>query len=74
MTLWAVAHQAPLSMGVFRQKLEWVACPPPGDLPDPETEPTSLASPSVAGGFFTSRASFLLFASVGKENVRKRQQ
>ena len=36
MTLWTVAHQAPLSMGFSRQEY-WsgVPCPPPGDLPDP---------------------------------------
>ena len=28
-------------------------CPPPGDLPDPGIEPTSLASPALVGGFFT---------------------
>ena len=28
--------------------------PSPGDLPDPGTEPTSLASPSLAGRFFTT--------------------
>ena len=27
--------------------------PAPGDLPDPGTEATSLASPAFAGGFFT---------------------
>ena len=27
--------------------------PTPGDLPDPGTEPTSLASPALAGRFFT---------------------
>ena len=27
--------------------------PPPGDLPSPGTEPPSLMSPAVAGGFFT---------------------
>ena len=31
-------------------------CPPPGDLPDPGTEPTSLMSPALAGGFFTTSA------------------
>ena len=29
-------------------------CPPPGDLPDPGIEPTSVASPALAGGFFTT--------------------
>ena len=27
--------------------------PAAGDLPNPETEPVSLASPALAGGFFT---------------------
>ena len=38
-TPWAVAHQAPLSMGLSRQEY-WsgLPCPPPGDLPDPGTE------------------------------------
>ena len=38
-----VAHQAPLSMGFSRQEY-WNGppCPPPGDLPHPGTEPTSL--------------------------------
>ena len=31
-TLWTVALQAPLSMGILQARiLEWVACPPPGD-------------------------------------------
>ena len=28
--------------------------PPPGDLPDPGIEPASLASPALAGSFFTT--------------------
>ena len=38
--------------------LEWVACPPPGNLPKPGVEPTSLASPALAGGFFTTNATW----------------
>ena len=34
--------------------LEWVACPPPGDLPDPVIKPASPAAPCVEGGFFTT--------------------
>ena len=30
--------------------LEWVAIPPPGDLPDRGIEPTSLMSPALAAG------------------------
>jgi len=46
---------APLSMGFFRQEY-WsgLSCPPPGDLPDPRTEPASLTSPALAGRFFTT--------------------
>jgi len=28
--------------------------PPPGELPDPGTEPPSLMCPALVGGFFTS--------------------
>ena len=33
--------------------LEWVAISSPRDLPDPGMEFASLASPALAGGFFT---------------------
>jgi len=54
-TPWAVSRQAPLSMGFPRQEY-WsgLPCPPPGDLPDPGTKPMSLASPTLAGRFFTT--------------------
>ena len=54
-TIWTTAHQAPLSMGFSRQEY-WsgLPCPSPGDLPGPGIEPTSLASPVLAGGFFTT--------------------
>ena len=38
--------------------VEGVACPPPGDLPNPGIEPTSFTSPSLAGGFFTTSAAW----------------
>ena len=43
-TLWTVAHQAPLSMK-FSQQEYWSGfpCPPPGDLPNPGIEPTGPA-------------------------------
>ena len=49
-TLWTVAHQAPLSIGFSRQE-HWRALPfpSPGDLPDPGIEPVSLTSPALAG-------------------------
>ena len=44
--LWTVAHQAPLSKGLFRQEY-WSGLPflPPGNLPNPEIKPMSPASP-----------------------------
>ena len=34
-TLWTVAHKAPLSVGFSRQEhSSWLLCTPPGDLPD----------------------------------------
>ena len=54
-TLWTVSHQAPLTMGFSRQG-HWsgLPYPPPGDLPNPRIEPTSLTSPALAVGFFTT--------------------
>ena len=49
------SHQAPLSMEFFRQgNRSELPFPSPGDLPDPGTEPRSLVSPALAGGFFTT--------------------
>ena len=50
-TLWIVAHKAPLFMGIPKQEY-WsgLPFPSPGYLPHPRTEPTSLA---LAAVFFT---------------------
>ena len=58
-TLWTVACQASLSIGFSRQEY-WngLPCPPPGDLPDPGIKPTSLMSPALAAGFFTTSATW----------------
>jgi len=42
-------------MGFSRQAY-WsgLSCPPPGDLPDPVIKYTTLVSPVLAGGFFTT--------------------
>ena len=54
-TIWIVAHHAPLSMGFSRQEEgSGLPCPPPGDLPNPETESLSLTSLALAGRFFTT--------------------
>ena len=54
-TPWTVACQAPLSVGFPRQEY-WsgLPCLPPGHLPDPGIKPTSLISPALASGFFTT--------------------
>ena len=54
-SLWTIACQAPLSMGFSRQE-SWNELPwlPPGNLPNPEVEPTSLMSPALADRFFTT--------------------
>ena len=53
-TPWTVAHQAPLSMGFSRQE-HWSGLPgpPSGDLPN-----VSFTSPALAGGFFTTNATW----------------
>jgi len=58
-TLCTVAHQTPLSIGLPRQEY-WsrLPCHPPGDLPDPGIEFASLISPALAGGFFTTSATW----------------
>ena len=56
---WTVAHQAPLSMEFSRQE-HWskLPFPTPGDLPDPGIEPMALASPALAGRFFTTTSTW----------------
>ena len=49
---WTVAHQALLSMGFpWQEYWSGLTCPPPGDLPNPRTEPMS---PALGSGFFTT--------------------
>ena len=64
LTLWTIAHQAPLFTGFFRKEY-WSGLPflPPGDLPDLGIKPVS---PALAGRFFTTEMP-------GKPNVVKIQ-
>ena len=57
-SLWTVARQTPLSMGFPRQDWSGLPFPTLGDLPNPGIKPTSLVSPALAGGFFTTRATW----------------
>ena len=58
---WTVALQDPLSLGFSRQEY-WsgLPFPPPGGLPNPGIKPTSLVSPTLAGGFFTTSDTWVL--------------
>ena len=55
-TLWTVAHQAPLSMGVSRQEYWSGLTCPPGDLPNPRIKPASFISPKLTSRFFSTSA------------------
>ena len=58
-TPWTLVHQAPLSVGLPQARiLEWVAMPSSRGLSDPGTEPTPLTLPAMAGGCFTSSATW----------------
>ena len=58
-TLRAIAHQASLFIGFFRQEY-WsgLPCPSLGDPSSPGIELTSLMSPALASGFFTTSATW----------------
>ena len=64
-TLWTGAHQALLSMG-FSQQEYWsgLPFPTPGDLPHPEIEPASLASPVLGGRFVTASATWEMYTYI----------
>ena len=53
------ANQAPLFIGFSMQEY-WrgLPCPPPGDLPDPGTEPASLVYHALTGRFITTSATW----------------
>ena len=61
---WTIAHHAPLSIEFSRQEY-WSGLPFPEDLPDPGIELASLASPVLAGGFFTTAPSEKPLTAVG---------
>ena len=67
---WTIACHTPLFMGFSRQEY-WsvLPCPPPGDLPNPGIEPTSLVSPALAGGLFTTSATWEAHAKGASHNI-----
>ena len=56
-SLWTVAHQAPLSMGLFGQEY-WsgLPFPSPGGLSNPGIEPASPMSPEFQADSFPAEA------------------
>ena len=57
-TIWTVDRQVPLSVGSSRQYWSGLPFPPPGSLPNPETELASPLSPTLAGRLFTTSATW----------------
>ena len=53
-TVLMVARQVPLSLGFSRHEYQsGLSFPSPEDIPDPDIEPASPASPAFSGRFFT---------------------
>ena len=68
-TPWMVACQALPSMEFSRQEYgNGLLCPPPGHLPDPGIKLASLMSPALAGGFFTTSATWEAHSTTGNTN------
>ena len=70
-TLWTIACWVPLSMGFSRQEY-WsgLPCPPPGDLPNPGIEPTSLTSPALAVGSLQLASPAKLHAAAAAKSLQ----
>ena len=70
-SLWTVAHQAPLPMAFSRQEY-WsgLSCPPPGNLPEPGIKTVSLTSLALVGEFLTTSTTWeALGSSIGIETI-----
>ena len=73
-TQWTVARQAPLFMGFFRQKY-WsgLPCPPsPGSFQT--RDPNPLRYPALAGGFFTTSATWETLHCIIKYMRKKKKE
>ena len=58
-------------MGILQAEY-WsgLPCPPPGDLPNLEMEPTSLMSPELAGMYFKTSATWEAFIQDTRINYK----
>ena len=58
-TLLTVTCEASLSMGLSgREHWSGLPFPSPGDLSNPGIKPSSLMSPALAGGYFTTNSTW----------------
>ena len=64
-------HQAPLSLGFFRAEY-WSGLPfsPPGDLPDPGTEPESPVPPALQADSLPTEPSGKPLRQIGRRQTR----
>ena len=71
---WTIAHQAPRSMGFFRQDyLSGLPLPMPRDLPNPGTGPVSLMSLALTGRyFFTTNTTWKAMVFYQVETTKER--
>ena len=66
---------SPLSMGFSRQEYSiGLSRPLPGDLPNPEIEPVTLTSPTLAGGFFTTSTTWDAHTSFNKSPKKENKK
>ena len=66
-TLWTLGCQAPLSMGFSKQGYQsQLPFPTPGHFPDSGIKTESLASLTLAGGFFTTAPPWKLYSLIKK--------
>ena len=68
-------YSPPDYMGFSRQEY-WsgLPCPPPGDLPDPQIELTSLKSLALAGRFFTTTTTWEALVMFIGVDIQERTQ
>ena len=71
---WTIVHWAPLSIEFSNQEY-WsrLSCPFPEDLPDPGIKPAFLKSPALAGGFFTTSATWDALRQVRRSKISDAQ-
>ena len=60
-TVWTIAGQAPLSIRL--SNWNGLLCPPPGELPNSGIKLASFTSPTLAGMFFTTNATWEALSS-----------